>query len=272
MRITLQTNYTPQTFTAKKKEIRKADDIQRQAKANFPMFSPSYLKEFYLLNNNCTDAQKQLRTVQIGQRIVYKINAAREAEHRDEKYSFLRTYRTETPFIRTLERIKKSKIGNCSEAAAATMAVLAANGYYDSKRVGLRVQGKLIDKKTQKVLSKSGQYSLDHAFVVSSMNKENPTEKDYVVLDSWMGFADSISGAKAKYQRLFHKDDKIINQIKNDFSLFRVEHFSETGEMLNWDDCEIVYNLVFEDLDNLTKDDICSLGRYTRMMYPHLCL
>lgn len=272
MKIASQHNYINPTFASRKKEIRKADDIQRKSKKNFPMFSPAYLNEFYILNGKGMNTPKQVRTRQIGQRIVYKINAEREYEDKDAEYSFIKSFRKETPFVRTLKRIKNSKIGNCDEASAATMAALAANGYYDSKRMGLRLEAQLINKATKEIVHTSPSYSLDHAFVVSSMNIENPQEKDFVVLDSWMGFADSISGARARYQRLFNNDPKIINNVKENFSLFRVDHFCETGEMINWNDYETRYRLVFEEIDNYSKDDIKSLGVHARMMYPHLCL
>ena len=127
-----------------------------------------------------------------------------------------------------------------------------------------------IDKKTNKVVF-SKTYDIDHTFVLSAMGKENPKEDDYIVLDSWMGFADSISGAKDRYAR-FIDENKNKSDFNDSFSLFRIDHFQETGEFLNKNDCYLKNKIVFKDEEKFSKEDIQSLGRYARMMYPHLCL
>lgn len=271
MKISFQQTYIQPTFSAKKPEIRKADDIQRKSKANFPMFSPTYLKEFYFLGQKSIDDPKITRTRQIAQRIVYKINAARECDRQDSEYSFIHSFRKETPYIRTLHRIKDSKIGNCEEASCATMATLAANGYYDSKRMSLVLKGQFVNKETNEVAYTTIPHPLDHVFVVSAMGKENPTEKDLVVLDSWYGFSDSISKAKEKYQKLAD-NKKVKNDIKEELSLFRVDYFAETGKILDWNDYNIKYSIQFKEKENYTEEDIKALGRHARMMYPRLCL
>ncbi len=272
MKISFQQAYIQPNFSAKKPEIRKADDIQRKAKANFPMFSPSYLREFYILPKKCVDDTKLNRTRQIAQRIVYKINAARECDRQDLEYCYKwNPYRKEIPYTRTLQRIKGSKIGNCEEASCATMATLAANGYYDSKRMSLVLKGQLVNKKTKKIEYTTIPHSLDHAFVVSSLGKENATEKDLIVLDSWYGFADSISKAKEKYQKLAD-NPKVKNDIKEELSLYRVDYFSETGKILDWNDYDIKYSIQFKEKENYTENDIKALGIHARMIYPHLCL
>ncbi|MBQ8887464.1 MAG: hypothetical protein IJY61_07180 [Candidatus Gastranaerophilales bacterium] len=266
MKISLQTNYTRPIFSAKKKEIRKADDIQRKATANFPMFSPSYLQEFYCLNGKGQNTPKQVRTIQIAQRIVYKINAGRIVDDESSKKSYF----VEPPFIRPLERIKKTKIGNCHEASIVTMATLAANGINDAKRVSLEQKTEYVHKKTNKVIFAKN-YDLDHTIVISAMGKENPKEKDMIVLDSWMGFADSISGAKDKYAR-FIDENKNKSDFNDSFSLFRIDHFEETGEFLDKNDFYIRNRIVFKDEEKLSENEIKELGRCSRMMYPHLCL
>ena len=268
MKISLQTNYTRATFTAKKKEIRKADDIQRKSRKNFPMFSPSYLLDFYCLNKEETSKEKQARTAQIAQRIVYKINAGRIADKEYNKY--INAFRKELPYIRRLDRLKQSKIGNCHEAAIATMATLAANGYEDIKRLSLRQKTEYVDKKTDKVVF-SKDYDIDHTFLVSAMGKENPKEKDLIVFDSWMGFADSISKAKEKYS-CFIDEKKNLDDFKDSFSLFRREHFQKTGIFLEKSDLYIRHKIIFEKEEEPTEKEMQELGKYARMMYPHLCL
>ncbi len=266
MKVTLNLNYTRPTFTSKKEHIRKADDIQRKATSNFPMFSPSYLQEFYCLNGSGQNTPKQVRTIQIAQRIVYKINAGRIVDEETSK----RSYFSEPLYIRPLDRIKKTKIGNCHEASIATLAALAANDINDAKRVSLEQRTEYVNKKTKKVVF-SKNYDLDHTFVISAMGKENPKESDLVVLDSWMGFADSISGAKDKYAR-FIDEKKNKEDFNNNFSLFRVDHFEKTGELLNKNDLEIRYRVVFKDEEKYSEQEMKELGRYSRMMYPHLSL
>ena len=268
MKISFTQNYTQQTFCAKKKEIKKADDIQRKAVKSFPMFSPAYLNEFYILNGKGMDP-KQVRTRQIAQRLVYKINAGRDYDDYDSKYSFA-LGRKETPFIHTLERIKKEKIGNCHEASIVAMAALAANGFTDAHRASVKLKGEYVDKKTNKVVF-SKIYDVDHTFAMTAMNKENPTNNDYIILDPWMGFADSISSAKQRYAQITNPN-KHREDFNNAFALFRVDHFQETGELLDKSNLDLRFRITFEKEKDYTKEDIKALGRYARMMYPHLCL
>ena len=268
MKITFTQPYTNPSFTAKKKEIKKANDIQRKAKQLFPMFSPAYLNEFYILNGRGMDP-KQVRTRQIAQRIVYKINAGRDYDDYDSRYSFIAN-RKETPFIRTLSRIKKEKIGNCHEASITAVAALAANGYTNTKRASLKLQGEFVDKKTNKVVY-SKTYDVDHTFAITTMNKDNPTKNDYIIVDPWFGFADSISSAKQRYAQIVNPE-KHKSDLNDSFSLFRVDHFQQTGELLDKSDLDIRFKITFKEEKEYTEDDIKALGTYTRMMYPHLCL
>jgi hypothetical protein len=103
------------------------------------------------------------------------------------------------------------------------------------------------------------------------MGKENPKESDFVVLDSWMGFADSISGAKDRYAR-FIDENRNKSDFSDSFSLYRIDHFQETGEFLDKTNCEIRHRLVFKDEEKYSEQEMKELGRYSRMMYPHLCL
>ena len=266
MKISLQTNYTRTTFSARKQEIRQADDIQRKSRENFPMFSPSYLQEFYCLNGKGQNTPKQVRTIQIAQRLVYKINAGRIVDDESSKTSYF----AEPIYIRPLDRIKRTKIGNCHEASIATLATLTANGFYDAKRVSLEQKTECVNKKTNKVVF-SKNYDLDHTVVVSAMGKENSKENDLIVLDSWMGFADSISGARDKYS-MFIYENKNKSDFNDSFSLFRIDHFQETGEFLDKNDCYIRHRIVFKDEEKHSEKDLKELGRHARMMYPHLCL
>ena len=150
------------------------------------------------------------------------------------------------------------------------MATLAANGINDAKRISLEQKSEYVDKKTNKVVF-SKNYDLDHTVVVSAMGKENPKEKDLIILDSWMGFADSISGAKDKYAR-FIDENKNKSDFNDSFSLFRIDHFQETGEFLDKNDCYIRHRIVFKDEEKHSEDELKELGRYARMMYPHLSL
>ncbi|MBE7705278.1 MAG: hypothetical protein E7Z90_05655 [Cyanobacteria bacterium SIG29] len=270
MKISLKTHDIKTTFSAKKKEIKKADDIQRKAKANFPMFSPSYLVNFYTLNRKGINEERQTRTTQIAQRIVYKINAFRELEHNDGENEFYNIYRrNEPPFIRTLDRIKKTKIGNCHEASITALAGLAANGY-DGQRVSLKIEKQFVDRKTNKIIFKK-QYDADHTFTITTMNQENPKPNDFIVLDPWMDFACSVSDAKNRYNAIVDFE-KYKDDFNDNFSLFRVENFERTGEFINKSDCILRNKLVFKVENEYSPEEIKSLGRYARMMYPHLCL
>ena len=201
--------YTP-SFLAKSKTARKADDIQRRAKANFPVMSVTYLNDNYGVfadKNGKYYEKAHLYRLNLDD----KIHSSRKNisnEIYDKSY--------DNPLFGLnswLCGIKKNKIGNCAENARIALAALYANGYYNSSLVLLYYNVNILDRKTNEMVMQYPE-SLDHCFVVTDMkkglNKDNP--KNYV-LDLWLGFGSSKEDADRKFKAFYGKDK--LEEIKN---------------------------------------------------------
>ena len=267
MRVTLANNLYKSSFTARKKEIRDADDIQRKAVNTFPMFSPSYLESFYNIPQKWTRDSKYDKCMNYAQRLVYRINAERDIE-RDSDDCLYPIF--EPHFVQTLKRIKSSKIGNCHEASIVTLSALAANGITDAKRCELNLRIDFVNKQSKETLF-SYKTDFDHVFTMTAFNKKNPTKNDYVVLDSWFGFCDSISGAKSKYHQIVDLN-AYRDILRDEFSLFRVKHFEETGEFIQRQNYEPRLRFEFKEVDDLNPDYLKYLGNCVKNKYPELAL
>ena len=252
------------SFSAKNQSIKKADDIQRRARREFPMVGPSYIDMFYI------SPKKNDTAEYITKKLDKKLTTVRSlAKGTVGNRMFSPRMNLSVPYVDTLAAIKKLKVGNCSESVAATIATLAANGIYDAQRANLFYQVELINKNTGKSECKSN-VPLDHTFVISSMGKNSNNEKDLVVLDSWLGIADSISKAKEKYNELF--PDKYLSELeKMSKSLFRVEQ-AEKGRNINLDDYSVKSKFVFIPAQKFSYDEMENLDIYTNMFYPQLSL
>ena len=267
MKVSLNNYSIKPSFTSRKKEVKKANDIQRRADNSFPMFSPSYLKTFYNVPQKWTKDSKYDKPMNFAQRLVYRINAERTVERESGSSIFSVT---EPPFIRTLDRIKSTKIGNCHEASVLTLAALAANGINDAKRYELDLRIDFVNKKTKETLF-SHKTDFDHVFTMTAFDKENPTKNDYIVLDSWFGFSDTLSGAKEKYHQMLDTS-KYTDIIRDEFSLYRITHFEKTGEFIQRQDYEPRFRFEIKQIDDFNKNYVENLGIYVRNKYPELCL
>ena len=124
--------------------------------------------------------------------------------------------------VQTILDIQHYGLANCEEASTLTMASLIANGFPNTFKCSLKLDTMVVDKKTGEI-KHTEKDSLDHAFVISTMDKDPKKQDTFYVVDSWFGFADSISGAKARYKQLidsakFKKAEyKAINNFKNRF-------------------------------------------------------
>ena len=185
-------------FSARKPEIRKADDIQRRARAEFPMLSSSYANDFYV------SVGKGNRITQKKQSLFSHLCDCVEKTRNGSSAKII-PHETYVPYVRRLNAVKKNKTGNCMEAAMATATALLANGYKNTSIGNLLYEAKFLDKKTGETVY-SGTISLDHSFVMTDMNKCGERN---IIVDSWLGFADSKEGAIARYKQI--KDEKVIN-------------------------------------------------------------
>ncbi len=200
MRI-LPINNTNTYFRARNSRIRQADDIQRRARREFPALSSTYIDKFYTIAQTSNhDIYKRHKADTYSQIIDEKIADMREATDKVETAADLYI-----PYSKVLNHVKKIRAGNCAECSASVVAALAANGIYDSEisNLGLLIEFK--NKKTGKSEFESI-VPIDHSFVVTALNNRKPKEKDKIVIDSWFGFTDSISGAKGRYKPIYNEN------------------------------------------------------------------
>ena len=260
------------SFKSKNKNVRKADDIQRRARHVFPVLSSSYIDEFYSStkikrNNNQISIKANQLLKKVDSRISAIRKLAKKKDASNSKYSWIDD---NIPYTKILDGVKLLKAGNCEECAKVVLAALSANGYYNSQRVSLAVDISYINKKTGEC-----EYNcvepIDHSFVITSLDNDNPKKNDYVVIDSWLGFADSISGAKARFKQVF--DNKALqNLLSFHRSMFRLNKFEQSGTRINFDDYQQREKFVFYSSDNYTPEDFKDLGLYSRIMYENLLL
>jgi len=265
----IKTNYIP-AFSAKNENIRKADDIQRRARLTFPLLSPSYMDTFYSVTRlDSKDNPVNLKARKLFKKLDLKLSAIRDFSKNPEKYGFGRGNFPESPLSLRLNGMEFLKAGNCEECAIAALAALTANGYYDSQRVVLALETAFQDKETGNIVYEAIN-SLDHTFVVTTMGKKHPKEKDKIVVDPWLGFADSVSGAKARFKQIYNDDD--YDKIKSyTRSMFNFE-MAKLGKMINLDDYKMLTRLIFYPVNEYSEDDMKNIGFYSRIMYSNLIL
>lgn len=261
-------NYINPSFTARKAEIRKADDIQRLSKQNFPVSSPSYMRMFYLTcSRNQPNLAKRLKANKIRLNIDGHLTLLRylTREKNQESKDYI-------PYADTLKYLTVLKTGNCGECASTVIAALAANGYYDARKCILGYEISYVNTKTKETVYKKTEM-LDHTFVLADMSKDNSDDKkdNRVIIDSWMGFADSISGAMEKYKKVFLGDD-IKEDISYHRSMFRVEYAEKNDELIDFDNFELRIKPVIITPDNFDKEGIKKLGDFCRKNYKSLVL
>ena len=159
------------SFKSKNQNIRKADDIQRTARCNFPFVSPSYCDAFYKTSKNWSPEIKD-KYEKVIKRADKKITAIRSlsAESAFEGTTFDEK-NLNAPIFQTLRGIKLLKVANCHECAALTIAALTANGIYDVKRVNLEAEFQYINKETGEVEYKATE-PIDHTTVIAKMGKD----------------------------------------------------------------------------------------------------
>ncbi len=260
------------SFSARNKNIRKADDIQRKARQTFPMISPSYVSSFYIVMQQDKD-KKPLNpgADKIYKKADMKLSSIRDMAANPYKYGIKTDYITScVPYSILLDNVKTAKTGNCDECAIAALAALTANGYNNSKRVFLGYEIQFINKKTNKI-----EYSdispLDHSCVLTTLDKENPQKNDIIVIDPWLGFAESLSGANAKF-KLMYKEDNLQNIFSYHRSMFRLKKAKETGKVINFDDYEVRQNFTFYPADGYSKQELKDFGLYCGTAYESLLL
>lgn len=244
-------------FKARKPEIRKADDIQRKAKAEFPMLSSTYVDSFYKTTGKygrITQDRINLYN-HLRQKILNLRDNAREVFSVD-KY---------IPYVKKLDKVKEAHIGNCMESASAAVTALIANGYTNTSRCSLVLNADFINKKSGEI-EYSGTTYLDHSFALTDMN----TGKKNIVVDPWLGFTDSKEGAIARYKQM--KTDRDIRSAIYDVAN---QYFVGKNEM-PFDEIEHDYyiktRIGIEECGDVKDKDIQNISDYAKEHFPNLIL
>ncbi len=251
------------SFKAKNRNIRYADNIQRQAKRVFPFVSPSYCDAFYLTSKK-HDIESKTKYEKVVQKSDNKLSAIRELakENAFEGYSFDEK-NLNAPIFNTLRGIQILKAANCHECAGITIAALTANGIYDVEKVNINANIQYINKETGKIEYKATE-PIDHTTVIAKIGNED------VIVDSWLGFSDSASGAKGKFKQMLWDSD-IKEKARLHRSLFRLEVFEKTGNLIDPDkDYKQRVSISFEPSEDSTKEDMQLIGYYSRCCFPEL--
>ena len=171
----MQINPSSPNFTSRNAYIRRADDIVRKVRNEFPMFSPT----------SAWDNWNALKKTH-HPRFSKAKNAVERYTDVINDYRKNTTLSKDTPcFIDIFEQVQQTKAGNCGESSILTLGTLFANGYYGIK-ITPAVEIQVINKKGQDVFT--CQKFCDHNFVVAKMDSRNPkSKKDIVILDTWLG-------------------------------------------------------------------------------------
>ena len=268
MKISPQTNFYSVNFSARKKDIRKADDIQRKVRLEFPMASPSYFDTFYKTIKSTNNRKVNKTANRISDRIDSKLRYLRERAERVEFFD--KVIGINTPYATTLNFLKLYKIGNCEEAASSVLSALYANGYTNSHKANLGLNINIKNKKTKQI-EYNDTMDIDHTFVITSLEKQEAKPNDYIVIDSWLGFADSISGARAKYKAVYG-DKKIKSLSQYCKSMFRVYCAEKYNKIIDLNDYDVETKLVIIPNDRYTDNDYKKLAEYGKEKYPNLLI
>ncbi len=158
-----------QNFTSRNPDIRLADAIVRQANLSYPRLS--YIK----LEKSPYKKDFKAAIERVGGKLV----EVRELSSIElwEKQSALKAIKN------IMKWIKELKAGNCGESAELAALAARVNGFKNIKIGSIK--------------SKLGR-SLDHAVLV--IDNKNP-----IIIDAWLGFADYVPNALQKYQNEYKK-------------------------------------------------------------------
>ena len=259
--------YLNTSFGAKNKRIRDADHIMRTAKKQFPIVSSSYIDTFY---SDSSQNKIKLRN-SVSEKIADLIEHVRDIYLSDYPAMYDSSIETVPGLdLNTilLQCLKKHKVGNCSENASLAVAALTANGIDDAKKCYLYLNTYFINKQDRSILYKSST-PLDHSFAMTSMGKHSRNIKDLIVVDPWLGFADSATNAVAKYKQYLCPTEKIAEIQQAEDIIFR-NSMKQKGIELSPDDYEIKSNIHFFEFDLTTKEQSKNLERYLKLKYPNI--
>ncbi len=255
------------SFSARNQNIRKADKIMRETKQAFPSISPLYAREFYSI---FTKENPDKRAVKIRKKIDKNITQIRSCaeEYTYGKEKLSSNYHV-NKCLAILFGLSKLKTGNCNELCIATLGALAANGYYNSYMNNLNLNIEITNNKTG-ATEYQATLPIDHVLIKSTMDNvynnesNNKSKRTNIIIDPWLGFVDSKSGAIEKYKKAF--DKQISSLIDSATFELEIDKKIMGKENINWDDYDIKANFEFEPDYNLSANGIKEFGLYTSMM------
>ncbi len=263
---TLNNSYSS-SFGARNKKVREADKIQRTAKHTFPALSPSYMRKFYsifkknedgtILNEN--NRKYEIKRKSIDQNIS-EIRAAQRYNSMFNNFGISDGSLQANNIMIALTGVEKYKTANCEECAKSIVGLLASQGYNDAQAKSIKANIKFVDKATNKV-EREFCVPCDHCAVETSLSKTNDKEdsKDKVIIDSWLGFADSVSGAKARYKAVFAKEiDAAVNNFVFQNSRYKPFPISKY---------DVKTSIFLEPKYSLSQESMEKLGFHYNLMF-----
>ena len=262
--INTNNNYT---FQAKRKELRKADDIVRKVNQEFPAFSPTYAYEFWPHLKTIPEGYGDIRTINSEE----KIRKYREEIKQNKKYDSL------------FETIKEQKVANCGEKSYLTVAALLANGYDNyTSRFDVGIKWAATDKRTGERVFENIE-DFDHSIILTTM-KDEPMERlnDLIVVDGWLNKAMSFSEAHGVYGSML-KEDFITETYEKSLKKFIKENTKNYGLLgkklppdFDINNYKFKHNIVFYKHPAprypIKGDDFDKLIEKVKTEYPELIL
>ena len=240
-------------FTSRNIDIRKADDIVRQANKVIPCFNPTYAYENWRILNP-SKGGSFIRRTKFFAKFENLISKMRQEYNANSA-------KNPTFYFDLFNKVKEERIGNCYEKAYLTLGTLFANGYNNAMKVGLEMELGAYDKITgKKVLTKI--IPIDHTTVLSTMNNPNRYDIDKtIVLDGWLNKAMTVSEAKKEYERFVPKR-RIESEIQE---MQREIKWKRLGETNNF---EFRKSVEFLEDKRFTSDEAKAFGEEILKKYP----
>lgn len=187
-------------FNSRNKNTKKADDILRQAKRTFPLMSHSYVEAFY---KSYTNKKTKKRAKEIRDKLYLTLaNSRRRVAENVNAFRKKDGLKLLIPFREDIDEINKTKVGNCQENAISALAMLCAQGYYNSDLVELTCITEFINKTDNSITYKCTS-EFDHVFILTDMN----TGKKNIIVDPWLGFSATTDEAIGKFKCIFNEKD-----------------------------------------------------------------
>lgn len=183
-------NITPISFQSRNASVRKADNVCRNIRKEFPVYSNTAMDRFVTINK--TPASRKIYSA-----VSDLIEKLRNYYNDDE-----------VSIIKMLAGMKKAKVGNCFEQSTVANLSLQLNGFKDVR------QGFLVayNPKSNNIRD------LDHTIAVTNLkipknykyatfSDENLTvsqlikpDNNSIIVDAWAGFADNAGNSVARYK------------------------------------------------------------------------